>query len=445
MANLPPTRVTGAARSAGESSVDPFASRLGEVVGGKWQLDELLGVGGMGAVYGARHCVAKNRVAVKILHPEVARNAEARQRFEQEAHAVARLRHPGVVEIFDIDVSERGEAFLVMERLSGESLSARRRAGPLEGDELLGAIDQTLEVLVDAHAMGIVHRDIKPDNLFLTESGRLKVLDFGIARVRHESAMRVRTATGVALATVSYAPPEQLTGVGVDHRADIFALGATMFELASGRTVHTATTEQQLLVKMMTEPAPPLASVAPDVPAPIASIVDRALAFAADDRYPDAATMLADVRAVRAGGAPPFASAAPPLAPVAAVTAQQDPVTHVQPPRNASSRRVMWVAALGVFAGISLVLLFVLALGDDAETTSTHRDLPARDVAEEDEDRSSSRGYGPATIGDTSEQQKKQAEKARENEKREEEKARENKKREEEKKRDEKGRKGRGR
>jgi serine/threonine protein kinase len=269
--------------------------------------------------------------------------------------------------------------FLVMERLSGQSLSARRRAGPLGGDELLGAIDQTLEVLVAAHAMGIVHRDIKPDNLFLTESGRLKVLDFGIARVRHESAMRVRTATGVALATVSYAPPEQLTGVGVDHRADIFALGATMFELASGRTVHTATTEQQLLVKMMTEPAPrsrpslptcpPRSAASSTAPSPSPPTI------ATPTPPPCSPTCAPSARACP----PPFASAAAPLAPVAAVTAQQYPVTQVQPSPPAPSRRVIWVAALGVFAGISLVLLFALALGDDAETTSTDRDPPARD------------------------------------------------------------------
>jgi len=393
--SLPPTRVTGVT-PGGVPSVDPFAARIGEVLGGKWLLEELLGVGGMAAVYAARHRVAENRVAVKILHPEVARVDEARQRFEQEAQAVARLGHPGVVEIYDVDVSERGESFLVMERLRGESVATRRSRGQVGVEELLWIIDQTLEVLVAAHGMGIIHRDIKPDNLFLVEGGRLKVLDFGIARVRHASAMRVRTATGAALGTVSYAPPAQLTGGGADHRADIYAVGATMFELAAGRAIHSATNEQQLLVKMMTEPAPPLCQVAPAIPPAIGSIVDRALAFSADDRYPDAATMLGDVRAVREGLPPPFASQAGPATPTAVAAATSPdlgpdrPVAAMTvapaPTQSAGSRTILAVVLASILGGALLVLLVAFAFGDDESATADDAPRRARETDVEDRD-----------------------------------------------------------
>ncbi|NUQ78749.1 MAG: serine/threonine protein kinase, partial [Polyangiaceae bacterium] len=156
--------------------------RLGTTLRDKWTLKRVLGVGGMAAVYVGQHKIGRED-AIKILHPEVARSKNVRNRFEQEAHAVNAFKHPGVVEIRDIDVAEDGAPFLVMELLEGESLSARvKRTGGMETAELLRIVDDMLDVLAAAHARGIIHRDIKPDNLFLMNDGRLKVLDFGIAR-----------------------------------------------------------------------------------------------------------------------------------------------------------------------------------------------------------------------------------------------------------------------
>src|SRR5262249_50501233 len=158
----------------------------------------------------------------------VARSEELRARFEQEAHAVNRFKHPGVVEIRDIDVTEDGAPFLVMELLEGASLADRVEGGAVERGEVLRLADELLDVLVAAHARGIVHRDIKPDNLFVTREGRLKVLDFGIARVKDGMAA-LHTRAGAMLGTAPYMAPEQIHGVDIDARVDVFAVGATMF------------------------------------------------------------------------------------------------------------------------------------------------------------------------------------------------------------------------
>jgi serine/threonine-protein kinase len=281
--------------------------RLGTTLRDKWTLKRVLGVGGMAAVYVGQHKIGRED-AIKILHPEVARSKNVRARFEQEAHAVNRFRHPGVVEIRDIDVAEDGAPFLVMELLEGESLSARVKRAGMEAPELLRVVDDMLDVLAAAHAQGIIHRDIKPDNLFLMNDGRLKVLDFGIARMREGAPKTMHTKVGSTLGTVAYMAPEQTMSSKIDERADLFAVGATMFRILAKRYIHEAGSEMELLVKMASDPAPPLASVAPHVPGEICLIVDRALAFEKARRYPDARTMQADVRAVRSGLPPPHAA-----------------------------------------------------------------------------------------------------------------------------------------
>jgi serine/threonine-protein kinase len=282
-------------------------ARIGSTLLGKWTLERLLGVGGMAAVYVGVHKIGR-RDAIKILHPEVARAANSRARFELEAHAVNALHHPGAVEVHDIDTTEDGAPFLVMELLEGETLLQRvRRLGDIEPGELLRIVDELLDVLAAAHGAGIVHRDVKLDNLFIQADGRLKVLDFGIARMRPTGP--ALTMTGVALGTTPYMSPEQILGTKeIDGRSDLFAVGATMFRLIAKRKVHEAQSEQELIIKMATEPAPSLGSVAPDAPSTLCAVVDRALVFDRERRYPDAPTMQTDVRALRAGSDPPYAT-----------------------------------------------------------------------------------------------------------------------------------------
>jgi serine/threonine-protein kinase len=288
------------------------AKRVGTTIREKWTLERLLGIGGMASVYSARHKIGR-RDAIKILHPEIAQSPQLRERFEQEAHAVNAFRHPGVVEIRDVDVTEDGAPFLVMELLDGETLAERIKRGvAVSVDEALRIASETLDVLAAAHARGIIHRDVKPDNLFVTTSGAIKVLDFGIARVK---SGRMKTNAGVTLGTMAYMPPEQARGAEIDARADVYAVGATLFRVLAGRIVHASSTDAELVLRATTDHAPALASVAPNVPEAVCAIVDRALAFDRDHRYPDAATMKRDVDLVRSGQPPAWAASAPPLPP----------------------------------------------------------------------------------------------------------------------------------
>lgn len=286
------------------------ALRIGMTLGERWTIERVLGVGGMAAVY-AVHAPDGTRAALKLLHPEHAIRKEIRERFLREGQAANGVGHPGAVRILDSAVLEDEEtAYLVMELLDGESLNERRAREELTPDELLDVLDQTLDVLAAAHDRGIVHRDLKPDNLFITKDGKVKVLDFGLARFLDAVPGDVKTRTGIAMGTLPYMAPEQALGKRdeIDGRTDLFALGAMSFRLLTGRRVHEADSEAGLLLAMATKAVPPLASVLPTAPRWVAMIVDTALAFARDARYPDARTMQSDVRAVRAGSLPPYAS-----------------------------------------------------------------------------------------------------------------------------------------
>lgn len=291
---------------------DPRAEkRVGTVLNEKWTLEQLLGAGGMGAVYSARHRNGA-RAAVKLLHPELARMPEVRERFLREGYAANRVEHRGAVQVLDDDVikdgPDEGSAYLVMELLEGESLQDRVNRSPKLGEtELLEVMDAVLDVLGAAHEHGVVHRDLKPENIFLAhdlerEGVRVKVLDFGLARISEASTV---TVAGIAVGTPSFMSPEQAAGRGdeIDGRTDIFALGATIFRIVTGRRIHDADNMVQLVTLMATVPAPPIRSVVPNVSEAFARIIDRALAFERNDRYPDAAAMRADIRAVLTGAA----------------------------------------------------------------------------------------------------------------------------------------------
>ena len=288
-----------------EQTDDPRAEeRVGNVLADKWTLEKLLGVGGMGAVYLARHRNGA-RAAVKLLHPELARNGEVRERFLREGYAANKVEHRSTVKVLDDDVikegPDEGAAYLVMELLEGESLDARAEREPrLDEREVLEVLDTVLDVLEAAHSKGVVHRDLKPENLFLAkdpDSGatRLKVLDFGLARIAE--AARV-TGHGLALGTPAFMSPEQAAGLpDIDGRADLFALGATAFYVLTGKHVHEAETVLQQIIKMAKDQAPPLKSVAPNASDDVCAIIDKALQVDRDLRYTDAATMHIDVRA----------------------------------------------------------------------------------------------------------------------------------------------------
>jgi eukaryotic-like serine/threonine-protein kinase len=281
--------------------------RVGCVLDDKWTLDRLLGVGGMAAVYAATHRNGA-RAAVKVLHPDLSRHKDVRERFLREGYAANRVEHAGAVKVLDDDVvvsgPESGTAYIVMELLDGESLQDRLERGPQMGElEFLSIASSVLEVLEAAHARGVVHRDLKPENLFLLRSPddasaptgpRVKVLDFGLARIVQGQAL---TSYGLALGTPSFMSPEQAAGRidEIDGRTDLFALAATGFRICAGRRIHEAANPVELVRKMATLAAPRIRSVRSDVSEPCARVLDRALEFHREDRYETAARMREDV------------------------------------------------------------------------------------------------------------------------------------------------------
>ncbi len=269
--------------------------RLGSVLRGKYRIDRVLGVGGMAVVYKATH---RNQAefAIKMLHPELSLNEDIRTRFLREGYAANSVKHAGAVRVVDDDVADDGAAFLVMELLDGipcDSLLACC-GGRLPLDAACAIAVEVLDVLGTAHANGIVHRDVKPANLFLCRDGTLKVLDFGIARVRDTMTGGTHaTGTGLLLGTPAFMSPEQALGKAseIDARADLWSVGATVFSLTSGEMVHDAETAPQLLVKLATEQARSLATVLPGAPPAVVSVVDRALALDKARRWPSAVEM----------------------------------------------------------------------------------------------------------------------------------------------------------
>jgi serine/threonine-protein kinase len=290
-----------------EDTEELARSRVGTVLDDKWTLERMLGVGGMAAVYSAKHRNGA-RAAVKLLHPELSRHREVRERFVREGYAANSVEHPGAVKVLDDDVvvsgPEAGTAYIVMELLEGESLQDRLERGPPMGErELLAITASVLEVLEAAHARGVVHRDLKPENLFLVrEDGadaasgvKVKVLDFGLARLLQGQAI---TSYGLALGTPSFMSPEQAAGRidEIDGRTDLFALAATGFRICAGRRIHEAGNAVDLVRKMASMAAPKVRTVRPDVSEPCARVIDRALEFRREDRYASAGEMLEDVR-----------------------------------------------------------------------------------------------------------------------------------------------------
>ena len=278
-------------------------ARVGITLKGKWRLDSVIGIGGMATVYAATHR-NRSRVAIKMLHPEVAVSQDVTSRFLREGYVGNQVVHPGTVKVLDDDITEDGAPFLVMELLEGESLGVRLdRDGPLPPYEVALLADQLLDVLAAAHAAHIVHRDLKPDNVFLTLEGRIKVLDFGIARLRSLAESSASTQAGSLLGTPAFMAPEQALGrwKEVDERTDIWAIGATLFNLLTGRFVHEADAVQEQLVLAATSKAPPLLLHAPNAPPWLCHVVDRALAFGRDVRFPDARSMQAALRETAQG------------------------------------------------------------------------------------------------------------------------------------------------
>ncbi len=257
-----------------------------------FRIGEPLGSGGMGVVYAAEDTRLGRPVALKFLAPEVIRNPEAKARFLTEAQAVSALDHTNLCTIHEAGESEDGLLFLAMPRYHGESLDRRIARGPLPVEEALDIAVQAARGLAKAHEHGVIHRDVKPGNLFVTRDGVVKVLDFGIAKLAGEAGP---TTTGAALGTPSYMAPEQMRGEAVDARADFWSLGVVLYEMLAGRRPFVGGNGAAVVHAVLYEDPEPLANLRPDVPAELERILSRLLAKDPEQRLADAAA-LADLR-----------------------------------------------------------------------------------------------------------------------------------------------------
>lgn len=241
-------------------------ARAGLVVGGKFRLDMCIGQGGMGSVWSATHLGLGNQIAIKLVSREFVRSPEALRRFDAEAKAAARLQSRHVVQVYDNGTLEDGTPYIAMELLSGESLQQRiDRAGPLPIQEAVEILAQCCKALGRAHAVGIIHRDIKPDNIFLStspddDSYVVKVLDFGVAKITMAGAADPSaTRTGAVLGTPLYMSPEQARGLkNIDHRTDLYSLGIVAYTMITGRIAFYGESFGDILLKICTEPIPTL-------------------------------------------------------------------------------------------------------------------------------------------------------------------------------------------
>ena len=274
----------------------------GQVLEGKYRIVRLLGKGGMGTVYLGQHTVIGRKVAVKFLHAELAGDAEVVKRFYREAQAAAAIGHKNIIDVMDVGVSSRGEPFMVMEYLEGESLASMlHRTGPIDVGAACGILEPVLFALGAAHEKGIIHRDLKPENIFLAiqrgETTDVKLIDFGISKfTAAEDATRL-THTGSMLGTPLYMSPEQARcSSGLDHRTDLYSMGVILYEMLTGKLPFEGENYNVLLINILTaEPKPPREAFA-GFPSEAEPVVMKALHRDPAGRYQTAEEMLGAIR-----------------------------------------------------------------------------------------------------------------------------------------------------
>jgi serine/threonine-protein kinase len=333
-----------------DAEADVRDPRVGAEVD-RYTIVRLLGKGGMGAVYEARHAKLGRRVAIKFLLPELTARAEILRRFENEAVAAGGLEHPNLVAVIDLGRAADGSPYLVMEFLQGEDCARLvRRVGALPVARAVNIVLQACRGVALAHDAGIVHRDLKPENLFLTDVGdggdQIKVLDFGIAKLRPVDG-QAATRTGSTFGTTHYMSPEQARGAGdVDGRTDVWSLGVVLYELLSGRKPFDAEQPLNVVHQILNATPPPLATARPGLPRGLAAVVERALRKDADERFPS-------IRAL-ASSLAPFAEPGAARADAPVGSTRPSPATTT----DQSARR----PGLGRSAGTALALVGAMGI-----------------------------------------------------------------------------------
>jgi eukaryotic-like serine/threonine-protein kinase len=341
----------------------------GRLLGGRYQIERLLGGGGMATVWCGRDLRLDRPVAIKEVSGEGLRQPMALERFDREARAVSRLQHPNVVSVYDFG-TQNGAPYLVMELVEGPTVAGLLVEGPLPVADVLAMAGQVCDGLAAAHAAAIIHRDIKPDNLILTPSGVVKICDFGLARLLDPSGKGNLTGPATAMGSPRYMAPEQISGGPVDPRTDLYALGCTMYAMLAGDPPFTAGGPLNIVHQHITAPPEPLRLRRPEVPPAVEALVAELLAKKPDERPPDAAAVRARIAAeqadpaaasalstlVRAAAASPAASTAPAAPATALAGVEPSSVTNAGS-RTATTKRRRWaIAAAGAAAPVAALV-----------------------------------------------------------------------------------------
>jgi hypothetical protein len=317
---------------------------IGQILAGKYRVDGILGAGGMGVVVAAHHLQLDERVALKFLLPAALGNQEARMRFEREARAAVKIKSEHVARVSDVGTLENGSPYIVMEFLEGTDLAAwLRERGPLPVDQAVEFVLQAGEALAEAHSLGIVHRDVKPSNLFVVRRNdghnSVKVLDFGISKIATGTTDGSGTKTNFVMGSPFYMSPEQMrSSKDVTAQSDLWSLGVVLYELLAGNSPFTGDTFPEICVKIATEPPPSLRSVRGDVPPPLEAVIGRCLEKAPSQRFGD----VADLAFALQPFAPPRAAAS--VERIAGILQRTRPTT---PPQATGLRDGVHATSLG--------------------------------------------------------------------------------------------------
>lgn len=331
---------------------------------GDYRIEAKIGEGGMGEVYSAVHPLISKRAAIKLLRREMCSDPGAVERFIDEARVVNQIGHPNLVDIFSFGQLLDGRHYLVMEWLKGESLKARLAGGALSFDEVCAIVRPLGKALEAAHAAGVVHRDLKPDNVFLVEvrdePPQVKLLDFGIAKLANTDHRMEQTRSGALVGTPKYISPEQAKGLNVDHRSDIYSLGGIMFEMLTGRAPFVANSAMEVVSKHLMETPVAPSTLVSGLPREIDALVLAMLAKEPDDR-PTMAQIQATLERHRTN---PSVITRRALPSSVAATAAELTATHLDPATAPVRRRRPWVI-LATAAVVSAALAAVLMLSTD--------------------------------------------------------------------------------